>query len=124
MRLCRIRRKRFFGYYRIGEIIIAEKEKAIIDSLLLPKYSGGIKEITKCIKNSSEEINIKKLIDYAEKMQSKSVLRRLGYILETGGKKGGLNNINKKIGRGYELFDPNLKKRNNLNKKWLLDVNI
>jgi predicted transcriptional regulator of viral defense system len=28
------------------------------------------------------------------------------------------------IGKGYELLDPSLKKRNNLNKKWLLDVNI
>ena len=90
----------------------------------MPKYSGGVKEIIKCIRNSLNEINIKKLLYYGEKMQSKSVLRRLGYILETIGLKNGLSHINKKIGKGYELFDPNLKRRNNLNKRWLLDVNI
>ena len=57
-------------------------------------------------------------------MQSKSVLRRLGYILEILGYKKHLNSINKKIGKGYELLDPGLKRKNNLNKKWLLDVNI
>lgn len=117
-------KKRFFGYHGLGGIIIAEKEKAIVDSLLLPKYSGGMKEIIKCVRNSLSEIDIKKLLDYGEKMQSKSVFRRLGYILESLEEKKNLEHINKKIGSGYELFDPNLKKRNNLNKKWLLDVNI
>src|SRR3989338_716479 len=79
--------KRFFGYIQIGELVIAEKEKAIIDSLLFPKYAGGIKEIIKCIKITLKEIDIKKLINYAEKIQSKVVLRRLGYILELNGYK-------------------------------------
>lgn len=113
--------KRFFGYVKIGELVIAEKEKAIIDSLLFPKYSGGIKEIIKCIKAALKEIDIKKLIKYAEKVQSKAVLRRLCYILELNGYN--LENIRRKIGKGYELLDPNLKRKNNLNNKWLLDIN-
>jgi len=115
-------KKRFFGYMKIKDITIAEKEKAVIDSLLLPRYSGGMKEVMKSIKNNLENLDIKKLIDYAVKMKSKSVLRRLGYILEKNKKntKGIIN----KIGGGYELFDPNLKKKNNLNKKWLLDINV
>ena len=32
-------KKRFFGYTKIGQVAIAEKEKALIDSLLFPKYS-------------------------------------------------------------------------------------
>lgn len=115
-----ISKKRFFGYTKIQSITIAEKEKAIIDSLLFPKYSGGIKEISKCIHVALNEINIKKLINYALKVKSKAVLRRLGFILE---KKKSLEKLRKKIGKGYELLDPNLKKRNNLNKKWLLDIN-
>src|SRR3989338_10668414 len=34
-----ILKKRFFGYTMAGNITIAEKEKAIIDCLLFPKYS-------------------------------------------------------------------------------------
>lgn len=118
-------KKRFFGYIRIGEIIIADKEKSIIDSLLFPKYSGGIKEIIKCLDKGIKDINMDKLLDYALKIENKLVLRRLGYILDEKfrmNKK--LNIIRKKIGKGYELLDPNLMKKNNLNKKWLLDINI
>lgn len=119
-----ISKKRFFGYVKFGGIVIAEKEKAIIDSLLFPKYSGGIKEIIACIKRAISEINTKKMIGYALKIESKAVLRRLGYILENiNYQKKSLNKIREKIGRGYELLDPSLPKKNNLNNKWLLDVN-
>ncbi len=116
-------KKRFFGYHSIGEIVIAEKEKAIIDSLLLPKYSGGIKEIMNCLEASIKTIDKNKLINYAVQMQSKAVLRRLGFMLEKIGYKKNLKLL-KKIGKGYELLDPGLKRKNNLNKTWLLDANI
>jgi len=119
-----ISKSKFFGYVKIGEITIAEKEKAIIDSLLFPKYSGGIREIIKCIKAALKEMEIKKLIEYALKVRSKAVLRRLGFILEElRYKENAIEKIGKKIGKGYELLDPNLRRKNNLNKKWLLDIN-
>lgn len=119
-----LNKKRFFGYTKIGEIVIADKEKAFIDSLLFPKYSGGIKEIEKSLKNSLKDLDIGKLVEYALRIESKAVIRRLGFILESlGYKEKKLERLRKKIGKGYELLDPNLKKKNNLNKKWLLDVN-
>jgi len=117
-------KKRFFGYTKTGEIVIAEKEKAIVDSLLFPRYSGGIKEIIKCVKSGLKELNIKRLIDYAIKTESKAVLRRLGFILENFKYRGRyIKEIRKKIGKGYELLDPSLNRKNNLNRKWLLDIN-
>jgi len=119
-----ILKKRFFGYKKIGNIVIAEKEKAIIDSLLFPKYAGGIREITCCIEKYIDELDKNKLVEYAIMVESNAVLRRLGFILElTGCKEGLLDKIRREIGRGYELLDPSLDKKNNLNKKWLLDVN-
>ncbi len=117
-------KNRFFGYIQIGEITIAEKEKAIIDSLLFPKYSGGIKEVINSLKSSLKEIDINKLINYAVNIKSNAVLRRLGFILEFIGYKGSLNKFKKRIGKGYELLDPSLKRKNSFNKKWLLDINI
>ena len=117
-------KERFFGYTLVDGITIAEKEKAIIDSLLFPKYAGGIKEVIKCIKSALNEIDIDKLLNYALKTKSKAVLRRLGFILEELNFKGKILKVMKNlIGKGYELLDPNLKKANNFNKKWLLDVN-
>ena len=118
-----ISKKRFFGYTKIGNIIIAEKEKAIIDSLLFPKYAGGIKELIVCIEKSINELNKEKLLNYAVRIKSKAVLRRLGFILEFIGCNSILKKIRRNIGKGYELLDPSLNKRNNLNKKWLLDIN-
>lgn len=127
-------KKRFFGYTAIGDITIAEKEKAIIDSLLFPKYAGGIKEIIKCIKADLNNLDVKKLLNHATKIESKAVLRRLGFILENLKnankekskkiKRHIIEKIRKKIGKGYELLDPNLKRTNNFNKKWLLDINL
>lgn len=119
-----ILRERFFGYTKIGQIVIAEKEKAIIDSLLFPKYSGGIKETIKCIQSAINEINTDRLLSYALKVNSRAVLRRLGFILEKLNYKNNIDKIRKKIGRGYEVLDPSLTKKNNLNDRWLLDVNI
>lgn len=115
--------KRFFGYISIDNVVIAEKEKAIIDSLLFPRYAGGIKEIKECLGVALNEIDLKKLIDYALRVDSKAVVRRLGYLLDFLGIKD-LKKLEKNIGRGFELLDPTLEKKNNLNNKWLLDVNI
>ena len=117
-----ISKKRFFGYEQIGDIVIADKEKAIIDSLLFPKYSGGISEIIKGF--NIESLNLEKLIKYAIRVDCKAVLRRLGYILEEKGEKRNLSKIKKLIGKGYELLDPSLPRKNNFNKQWLLDVNL
>jgi len=116
-------KKKFFGYTSIGRITIAEKEKAIIDSLIFPRYSGGIKEVRISLKRAINELNLKKMIDYVLKIGSKSAIRRLGFLLDSL-KVGGLKRLEKKIGKGFELLDPNLEKKNNLNKKWLLDINI
>src|SRR3989338_2216583 len=70
--------KRFYGYRREDGFAIAEKEKAMIDSLNMPKKCGGIEEIAKCLKYSWKEINRQKLIDYAVMYKSKSLVSRLG----------------------------------------------
>lgn len=115
-------RKRFFGYIKIGGFAIADKEKTIIDTLLFPKYAGGMREIKISLENALKELNKEKLISYALKVESRVVARRLGFLLESLGYKRA-DKLKNHIGKGYELFDPSLKKKNVLNKKWLLDMN-
>ncbi len=115
-------RKRFFGYTKIGDIVIADKEKAIIDSLLFPKYSGGIREVMISIKTGLNDLNISKLISYAIKINNRIVIKRLGFILESLNYKK-VKKLLRYLGKGYELLDPSLNRKNNFNKRWLLDVN-
>lgn len=112
--------KRFFGYTKVGDIILAEKEKAFVDSLLLPKCSGGIKEISRSLVENFEKIDENKLVKYALEINNKMVLRRLGFILEKKLSKKNKKILLKKKGKGPGLLDPNIKKREKLNKRWLL----
>ena len=117
-------KKRFFGYRKDGELILAEKEKAFIDSLLFPKYAGGIKEIFKLLNENILELDIGKLIDFSLRVQNKAVIRRLGFILQNKLSKENIKLIHAKIGKGYEFLDPSIRKRKNLNKLWLLYTDI
>lgn len=116
--------KRFFGYKREGEIVIGEKEKVFVDSLLFSKYSGGIKEISRLLIGNLDKLDINKLIDYSLKVESKMVLRRLGFILDKRLDKKDKEKLLKKIGKGVGFLDPNIKIRKNLNKEWLLYTNL
>lgn len=117
-------RKRFFGYFSAGEIVVAEVEKAIVDSLLFPKYSGGMREVFSALKVGFNELNVKKLVDHALRVESRVVVRRLGFLLEECGFRGKeLELLFKHKGKGFELLDPSLKRKNNFRKKWLLDIN-
>lgn len=80
---------KFFGYRReiLGDlpVLIADKEKAIIDSLDQMRYAGGLVEVAKCLYNAREELDLEKLVEYANAMQNKSLCSRLGYLLELFG---------------------------------------
>lgn len=90
-RYVRFKPRRFFGYTREGEefsFLIADEEKAIIDSIFLPDHAGGIKEVFKALKRSIPEINEEKLMDYAVGMGNKSLCARLGFMLDYIGEEG------------------------------------
>jgi predicted transcriptional regulator of viral defense system len=81
-----VKKQKFFGYTSADllgvQIKIAEKEKALVDSLDKIGYAGGIEEVSEVFKNALGESNIEKLIDYAFKMGSKALIQRLGFLLD------------------------------------------
>lgn len=100
-----INKKKFFGFKKLKiedkEIMIAEKEKCIIDCLDMPRYSGGIIEVAKAIWNAKDELNFTKMVNYARKMDNVAALSRLSYILNLFEIKS--IKINAKA---YSLLDP------------------
>jgi predicted transcriptional regulator of viral defense system len=81
---------KFFGYRRewVGElpVLIADEAKAIVDSLDLMHYAGGIGEVAKALRSAvSEGVEVPTLIEYANQMGNKSLGSRLGYLLESLG---------------------------------------
>ncbi len=88
-RFVTIKPHKFFGYRRemLGDlpVVIADEAKAIVDSLDLPHYAGGVTEVAKALQAALETVDVSTLVRYANRMRDKSLGSRLGYLLETLG---------------------------------------
>ena len=88
-RFVTIKPHKFFGYRRemLGDlpVVVADEAKAIVDSLDLPQYAGGIAEVAKALRAALETVDVPTLVRYANRMGDKSLGSRLGYLLETLG---------------------------------------
>lgn len=107
------KKERYSGF----DIFIAEKEKCIIDSLLIRNIPFD--EIAKAV--NPEEIDMKKLEMYALKTGNKSAMKRAGYLMELRGFDAGklLNNID----NNYIALNWDGVKRGKKNRKWKISVN-
>ena len=82
--------KHFFGAKKIwkgnlNKVICSDLEKTFIDCLFKPDYAGGTVEVAKAIHASKDKIKWDRLPNYAFKFDSHSVVKRLGFLLETLG---------------------------------------
>ena len=103
----------FFGYkeenYENFKILIAEPEKAIIDSFFIVPVS--------IFEEAIEEINVNKMIEYLKKIKKSSIIKRMGYLMD----KNGIDiyeDVKNMINYKYISFDPLLKNKGKKNKKW------
>ncbi|MBI2672792.1 hypothetical protein HYX19_00885 [Candidatus Woesearchaeota archaeon] len=111
--------KHMFGYkkerYADFDIFIAEKEKAVIDALL---FKIPIQDIIYALE--SEELNFEKLAEYAKKTNNSSLIKRLGYILQSKKEKNyGL----KALDNNYIPLDYLNKKKGKKDSAWKLIIN-
>ena len=131
-----IGKKKFFGFQDViilGEKVkVATPEKSIVDSFDKPKYAGGLPEVTRVLWKSYKQLNKSKLINYAIKMQSSSLIQRLGYIIELLEEKNYVQPLDSvlkdklinKMGKTVIYLDRNRSKNGILNKKWNIITNI
>jgi len=125
-----IGKKKFFGFERIDiegfKVNISNPEKTIADCLDHPEHCGGIDEIARAIYFNHEELDLKKVYTYAERMGNLTILKRLGYILEVTGLferyKGIFSRF--KPSKGYPALDPLSVKKGKHNSRWGLLVNV
>ncbi len=96
--------------------MLADREKAIVDSLYLPRYAS-IGEVARIIREETYDQAV--LEDYARRMRAESVIRRAGYLLEVAGRET-------KLTRGAEApykLNPSAARQGTFNAKWRLYVN-
>ncbi|MFH1101243.1 MAG: type IV toxin-antitoxin system AbiEi family antitoxin [Methanobacteriota archaeon] len=121
----KISKEKLYGYTKetVGDFpaFIAEKEKTIIDALDLPRYAGGISEIAHCISKAINEIDTKKLIDYAKQFPNRSMVSRLGYLSEQNGLK--LSALKPYMSSSFVLLNPKRKQSTQWDTTWNINVN-
>lgn len=113
--------KHVWGYrkqrYLEFDIFVADKEKSIIDSLLLKNIPFD--EIAKAIR--TKELDKKLLVEYAIKAGNKSLIKRLGYVMGVCGMNA--DKLTKQLDNNYVLLDWNGRKNGEKNKKWKIIAN-
>jgi len=87
---------KFFGFTKAEadgcKIYVAGPEKAVLDSLDKPNYCGGVSRVIYVVSNAlSSDVDRDKLLLYADRMGSNSVLQRLGYVVELLSERGWIN---------------------------------
>ncbi|MEA3559909.1 MAG: hypothetical protein U9R75_11705 [Candidatus Thermoplasmatota archaeon] len=113
-----VKSSHFFGYEKIGEMVIAEKEKLFLDCLEFPHYSGGINEIMSAMKKADIDMDL--MIDYARRMNVRSLNSRLGYLIEALEIDGQIDELEERISRVYIPLDPSSNKNGKKNKRWMI----
>lgn len=108
------------------QVKVSDLERTIIDCLDRPDLCGGISETAKGIWTKRKEIDYQKLIAYAKKYNKKSVIKRLGFLLETYSlaDEATLSNLKGKLTSSYALLDPSLPASGKYKSSWRVRANI
>ena len=120
----KIKKENFFGFKKINyndfEIFIADKEKTLIDCLLLKKVS--FPEIKEILNENVKILNVSKIIRYLKIINNSSLTKRLGFLLENLDYEV-YKKLKKHIDLTYTTLDYSRQNKGRKNKKWRLILN-
>lgn len=95
------------------KVSVSDPSRTILDMLMDPKLSGGIRSTTDIFFNylKSENKNIELLIEYAKRLNNGAIFKRLGFLLEKYAldQKVAIEECRSRLTKGYVELDPALK---------------
>ena len=108
------------------QVSVSNLERTIIDCLNRPDLCGGINEAAKGIWAKRNEIDYSKLVDYAKRYNKKSVIKRIGFILETYslGNNELFSRLKPEVTKSYTLLDASLPATGKFKSSWKVRANI
>jgi predicted transcriptional regulator of viral defense system len=125
------RRGLFFGLAdhwvtKQEKVKVSDLERTVVDGLRMPYYCGGITELAKGIWMRKEAIDGGRLIEYALRINSGAVIRRLGYIMELYriGSLEMMDKLRNRLTETYVKLDPLLPSEGKFLRKWRLRLNV
>ena len=105
---------------------ISDLERTVIDGLRQPEYCGGVSEVAKGLWMRHEDMVPAKLVEYALRLGSGAVIRRLGYLLELYAiaPESELARLRSALTATYVPLDPILPKEGHHLRRWRVQLNI
>jgi predicted transcriptional regulator of viral defense system len=105
---------------------VSDLERTVIDGLRQPEYCGGVTEVAKGLWMRHQDMQVARLVDYAMRVTTGAVLRRLGYLLELYAiaPKSELARLSEGLTETYVPLDPMLPKEGPHLRRWRLQLNI
>jgi len=130
-RFVRCKPKDFFGTMdhwatKTKKIKISDLERTVIDGLRQSEYCGGFSEVAKGFWMRRQDMDVKKLVEYALMLDVGAVYRRLGYLLELFETKEEDQQelLRKKLTASYVLLDPMMPAEGKFIARWRLRLNV
>ena len=118
IRFIKVRPYMVYGILKTGGVSVAEKEKAVADSLRMPEYCS-IRETYNALAEGDFDAN--RLVEYTRKTRSQVALKRLGYLLERTGVD--VSNVIGSVNVKYQPLNPLLPEEGVSDRRWKLMVN-
>jgi predicted transcriptional regulator of viral defense system len=130
-RFVRCKPKHLFGVTdhwvdKTQKVAVSDLERTVVDGLKLPEYCGGFAEVAKGYWMRRTDINVRRLVDYALRLDVGVVSRRLGFLLETSGvdAPSDLERLRRRLTATYHLLDPTLPTEGRRLARWRLRLNV
>lgn len=126
-----VRSERIFGMAnhwitKQDAVRVSDIERTLIDGLRQPEYCGGIAEVAKGIWLRHEKLNPSQAVEYALRLRSGAVIRRLGYLLDFYrlAPESDLERLRSTLTMTYSLLDPVMPEEGPHLAKWRLRLNV
>ena len=126
--------RKFFGFGPVDvlgySVMMSDREKTVIDCIDRPSLAGGEGEAATILATACRRIDWHKAVTYLERMSSKTLTRRFGWLAERAGAtfpddvRAHLNDLAK--GSGKAFFGPRIPRPGAIGYQdiWQLTVNI
>jgi len=123
-----VKPERFFGIEEVwineSRIRITDPERTLLDGLMAPGYFGDFAEVLHAFEVRAPKLDLKRLIDYALKLDAAAAMR-LGWVLKSQGVKPlPLEPLRNVPVKGYRLLDPTGPRRGPCDADWMIQVNL
>jgi len=108
------------------QVMVSDLERTILDGLARPDLCAGVSEVATGLWMRQDDLNWDRLASYAQRLGTRAVAQRLGYLLELHGLStpATVEALQEMVGNSYARLDPLLEDNGPYLARWRLRLNL